>query len=115
VNIKRRKMLKNECIFYRVQRGTYQRSVNMEVMWYERHCMNQWIHVAAVPWARAFDHVRRRAGKGLPGPAWEEVGLRCLEMLERKEKIQAVKIKPSFGQAVHFAPLDNPLESIDNK
>jgi hypothetical protein len=32
VNIKRRKMLKNECIFYRVQRGTYQRSVNMEVM-----------------------------------------------------------------------------------
>jgi hypothetical protein len=36
-------------------------------------------------------------------------------MLERKEKIQAVKIKPSFGQAVHFAPLDNPLESIDNK
>jgi hypothetical protein len=41
--------------------------------------VNQNVHVAAVPWARE-DHVRRRAGKGLPGRPKKESGLSCLSI-----------------------------------
>jgi hypothetical protein len=36
VNMLKTRKMKNECIFYRVHHGTFQRSVNMKMMWYEK-------------------------------------------------------------------------------
>jgi hypothetical protein len=58
-----------------------------------KDCVNQCIHVGAVPWA-CDAHVRRKAGKGLPGlpknKSWLELP-EMIEMLERRRKYRQYK------------------------